>query len=77
MDGEQRIMNNITGEIFKKYLPNDPELFLMDFIRSEHDSIIITVTIDDNNVFMTNINKETAKRLLKEIKRKHENHCLY
>ncbi len=62
-------MNTITGKVFATFFPDDPIMFLTNFLISREAEITIAVPLQDeeNNIFITRINQETAKRLIREL----------
>jgi hypothetical protein len=69
----------LTAEIFETWFPymtyKDPELFLMDFLRSGSPMITMIINNSDDTFIVTNITPEFADALLDEFKEmKNEGH---
>jgi len=63
-DGQE---GELTAEIFETIFPDDPVLFLMDFLKTDGDRITLAIR-HGNEILVTTITRDYAQALLDEFK---------
>jgi len=62
------VSGELTAEIFETWYPDNPELLLMDFIKTKQPIMFVIKKLNETDVAISQITQEYAQRLLNEFK---------
>ena len=62
------IGGELTAEIFETWYPDNPEVILLDFVKSDLITMFVVVKLNDTDVAISQITQEYAHKLLEEYK---------
>ena len=58
----------LTAEIFETWFPDEPELMLIDFIKTNQPTMFVVIRPNDADVILSQITQEYAQVLLNEFR---------